>query len=107
MDSIVLDSSISSDAGATATSKFKCLDFISLTSSLKYGHFLWESCGEQNGKSRTNLGHIVGSRDSDDSSTESKRYLVYGIKLKGPNAKAKLTIYSDKGGVKTKEISLN
>jgi len=59
------------------------------------------------GKSRTNLGHIVGSRDSDDSSTESKRYLVYGIKLKGPNAKAKLTIYSDKGGVKTKEISLN
>ena len=55
MDSIFLDSSISSDAGATATSKFKCLDFIILTSSLKYGHFLWESCGEQNGRNKINF----------------------------------------------------
>jgi murein tripeptide amidase MpaA len=59
------------------------------------------------GKSRTDLGHIVGSRDSDDSSTKSKRHLVYSIKLNGLNAKAKLTIHSDKGGIITKEISLN
>jgi len=31
------------------------LDFIILTSSLKYGHFLWESCGEQNGKNKINF----------------------------------------------------
>jgi Zinc carboxypeptidase len=59
------------------------------------------------GKIRTDLGHIVGSRDSNDSSTESKRHLVYNIKLLGQSAKAKLTIHSDKGGIKTKEISLN
>jgi hypothetical protein len=59
------------------------------------------------GKSRTDLGHIVGSRDSNDSSTDSKRHLVYSIKLNGPNAKAKLTIKSDKGGTISKEINLN
>lgn len=59
------------------------------------------------GKSRTDLGHIAGSRNSDDASSDSKRHLSYTIKLNGSNAKAIFTIKSDKGGTKTEEIRLN
>jgi len=59
------------------------------------------------GKLRTDLGHIVGARDSNDSSTDSKRNLIYGIKINGHNATVKLTIYSDKGGIVIKKIDLN
>lgn len=59
------------------------------------------------GQKRTDLGHIVGSRNSDASSSDSKRKLIYSIKINGPNAKAKLTIHSDKGGVKIREVNLN
>lgn len=59
------------------------------------------------GQNRTDLGHIVGTRNSNTASSDSKRYLIYSIKLNGPNAKAKFTIYSDKGGVKTTEVNLN
>lgn len=59
------------------------------------------------GKLRTDLGQIKGSRDSEASSKESKRNLVYVIKITGSNATAKLTIYSDKGGIVSKVINLN
>lgn len=59
------------------------------------------------GKTRTDLGHIVGSRDSNRSSSDSKRNLTYGIKINGPNAKAKLTIISEKGGTVSELIDLN
>lgn len=59
------------------------------------------------GKLRTDLGHIEGSRDSDDSSAGSKRDLTYGIRINGSNATATLTIYSDKGGIVSKVIDLN
>jgi len=59
------------------------------------------------GKLRTDLGHITGSRDSDDASSSSKRNLTYGIRINGSDATATLTIYSDKGGVVSKVIKLN
>lgn len=59
------------------------------------------------GDLRTDLGHISGSRDSNDTSTDSKRNLTYSIKIIGQNAKATLTISSDKGGTVTKMINLN
>ena len=59
------------------------------------------------GKLRTDLGHIAGSRDSDDAATASKRNLRYGIKITGRKATAKLTIYSDKGGIINRVIELN
>ncbi len=59
------------------------------------------------GQSRSDLGHIVGSRDSDDSATDSKRILNYGVQINGPNATATVTISSDKGGTVTKVIKLN
>jgi len=59
------------------------------------------------GKHRTDLGHISGSRNSDQAGSESKRQLNYSIKLTGRNAVATLTIQSDKGGTVTKTIKLN
>ncbi|MDH5474273.1 MAG: M14 family metallopeptidase [Cyclobacteriaceae bacterium] len=59
------------------------------------------------GKLSTDLGHIVGSRDSDDASSDSKRNVTYGIRIDGSNATATLTIYSDKGGVVSEVIKLN
>ena len=66
-----------------------------------------ENAGLISGQLRTDLGHIVGSRDSNDSSSDSKRFLTYGIKINGSNATAKLTIYSDKGGIVNRVIALN
>lgn len=59
------------------------------------------------GKLRTELGYIKGLRDSDDSSTDSKRNLKYIIKTTSNNATVKLTIFSDKGGIISKMINLN
>ena len=59
------------------------------------------------GKLRTDLGHIVGSRDSGQSNADSKRSLNYGIKITGRNATVKLIIHSDKGGIVEKVINLN
>ncbi|MEP5611364.1 MAG: M14 family metallopeptidase [Cyclobacteriaceae bacterium] len=59
------------------------------------------------GSLRTDLGHVVGSRDSDDTSAASKRNLSYGIKITGQNATAALTIISEKGGSVSKLIKLN
>jgi len=59
------------------------------------------------GESRADLSHITGTRDSEDSSSNSKRKISYAIKLTGPNASAKLTIQSDKGGTVSKTIELN
>lgn len=59
------------------------------------------------GNLRTDLGHIVGSRDSNDSATASKRKLNYGIKITGSNATVKITFISDKGGTVSKVIKLN
>ena len=55
VDSISLASSISLNPGAIAISKFGCLDFIIFINSLKCGHFLCGSCGEQKGKSKINF----------------------------------------------------
>ena len=54
IESIFLASSISESAGATTISKIGCFDLIIFIKLLKYGHFLWESCGEQKGKSKIN-----------------------------------------------------
>jgi len=59
------------------------------------------------GSMRTNLGHVIGSRGSDDASASSKRNLTYGIKITGQNATAKLTIISEKGGTANKLVKLN
>lgn len=59
------------------------------------------------GNSRADLGHISGRRNSDSSSTESKRVLEYGLKINGPNAAATLIVKSVKGGTVTKTIRLN
>lgn len=59
------------------------------------------------GSLRTDLGHIVGSRGSDDASASSKRDLSYGIRIIGQNATATLTIVSEKGGTVSKLIKLN
>jgi murein tripeptide amidase MpaA len=59
------------------------------------------------GKTRTDLGHIVGSRDSGDANAESKRQLNYGIKITGKNASVKLIIHSDKGGIVEQVFKLN
>ncbi len=59
------------------------------------------------GKHRTDLGHIMGSRDSGQSGADSKRQVSYGIKITGRNASAKLIIHSDKGGIVEKVIKLN
>jgi hypothetical protein len=59
------------------------------------------------GKLRTDLGHIAGTRDSDDDAAASKRNLLYGIKITGRKATAKLTIHSDKGGTVNRVIELN
>ena len=48
-------SSISVDPGAIAISKLACFVLIIFIKSLKCGHFLWESCGEQKGKSKINF----------------------------------------------------
>ena len=53
--SIFFASSISSGPGATAISILGCFVLIILIKSLKYGHFLWESWGEQKGKSNINF----------------------------------------------------
>ena len=55
IDSIFFASSISEDPGAIAISKFWCFDLIIFIKSLKCGHFLWESCGEQKGKNKINF----------------------------------------------------
>ncbi len=59
------------------------------------------------GYNRTDLGHINGSRDSGDSSGESKRSLSYGIKITGSNATAKFIVQSEKGGTVSELIKLN
>lgn len=59
------------------------------------------------GNLRTDLGHIKGSRDSNDSSDDSKRNLTYSIKITGSNATAKLTIASEKGGTVSELVKLN
>jgi len=58
------------------------------------------------GRLRTDLGHIAGSRDSNDSSIDSKRNLTFAIKILGRNATAKLIIKSEKGGSTEKIIDL-
>ena len=55
IDSIFLASSTSEVSGAVAISKLGCFDLIIFIKLLKYGHFLWESCGEQKGKSKINF----------------------------------------------------
>lgn len=59
------------------------------------------------GSSRTDLGHIKGTRDSRDSSDDSKRRLSYTIKITGSNATAKLTVKSEKGGIVSQLVKLN
>ena len=59
------------------------------------------------GSLRTDLGHIAGSRDSGPSASESKRTLTYGIKVKGGNATATLSIQSEKGGTVIESVNLN
>ena len=59
------------------------------------------------GNLRTDLGHIAGSRDSDDAAAASKRILHYAIKITGSKATAKLTIHSVKGGTVYQVIELN
>lgn len=59
------------------------------------------------GKRGVDLGHIPGSRDSDQSSSESKRQLEYGIKITGKDATAKLTVQSEKGGTVVRTVALN
>ena len=54
-ESMLLASSNSSGPGAITISKLLCLDFIILINSLKYGHFLCSSCGEQKGNNKINF----------------------------------------------------
>lgn len=55
------------------------------------------------GKTRTELGHLDGSRDNEG---VTQRSLDYVIKITGKNPVATVTIQSEKGGTSTKEISL-
>ena len=59
------------------------------------------------GNPRTDLGHIPGVRDANDSSTDSRKNLTFGIRILGQNAKATLTVKSEKGGIVQKIIDLN
>lgn len=59
------------------------------------------------GQSRTDLGHIVGTRDNNDASDDSKRSITYGLKINGAKASARVIIQSDKGGTVEKIIKLN
>ncbi len=59
------------------------------------------------GSIRTDLGHIVGTRDSRDSASDSKRKVSYAIRIIGPDASAELTIRSNKGGTVSKTVNLN
>lgn len=59
------------------------------------------------GSKRTDLGHIVGKRDSKDSASDSKRALNYGIEITGQNATALLTVHSEKAGTVSMTINLN
>ncbi len=59
------------------------------------------------GSTRTDLGHISGSRDSGRSGAESKRLLKYGIKITGRRATATIRVVSDKGGTASRVIKLN
>lgn len=55
------------------------------------------------GKTRTDLGHLDGSRDNEG---VTQRSLDYVIKITGKNPVATVTIQSEKGGTSTKEITL-
>ncbi|MEQ8364666.1 MAG: M14 family metallopeptidase [Cyclobacteriaceae bacterium] len=55
------------------------------------------------GKSRTDVGHLDGSRENEGIST---RTIEYVFKITGKNPIATFTIQSEKGGTTTKEISL-
>lgn len=55
------------------------------------------------GKSRIDLGHLDGSRDSDGITKKSVEYV---LKLKGKNPMAIITVQSEKGGTSIKQISL-
>lgn len=55
------------------------------------------------GKTRTDLGHLDGSRDNEGI---TQRSLDYVIKIAGKNPVATVTIQCEKGGTITKEISL-
>ena len=59
------------------------------------------------GKSRIDLGHIAGSRESRDDHAESKRILQYSFKITGKSPRANLRIESEKGGTIEREIELN
>ena len=56
------------------------------------------------GKSRTDLGHLAGSRDSEGVTNKSVEYV---IKITGKNPVARVTVQSEKGGTSSKRLNLN
>ena len=60
----------------------------------------------ESGQSRTVIGHLKGTRDSEPGSDENASHHDWVVRLTGQNPKAIITVSSEKGGSKTHEMEL-